>query len=299
MDGIDIKILRILGKNCRESYEDIAKKIDVTSNTVRRRIEKLEQNGVIEKFVILPSFAMVNAEFAVIFIDSKEYRFDDTIMENIISHPGVLSVGYDNSGSYVIRAEYSGSRGLLEMRSYFESLRGTNKVLIHTIPVNPGSIKEFSEQQLCVIKALRMNPRMSHQGIAKATGLSLKRVRRLLDEIITSNAITLTTEVNLQSSKNTIVVLRMKWDPRKANLDDITNWMESKFSESLYNLSFSAHESVVFAFIILSSLNETIPIVESISVNEALKLESMGAVFTIKRAPGLREMHLDKMLENI
>ncbi|MFX1382500.1 MAG: Lrp/AsnC family transcriptional regulator [Promethearchaeota archaeon] len=47
---MDLKILELLKENSRRSYQQIANKIGKTEATVRRRIKKLEKNGVIKKY---------------------------------------------------------------------------------------------------------------------------------------------------------------------------------------------------------------------------------------------------------
>ncbi|MEM1574686.1 MAG: AsnC family transcriptional regulator [Nitrososphaerota archaeon] len=52
MDEIDNKILEILKENPREKYVKIAKKIGLSEGTVRRRIKKMLENGIIKRFTI-------------------------------------------------------------------------------------------------------------------------------------------------------------------------------------------------------------------------------------------------------
>lgn len=52
MDDVDRQILGILKEDGRASYTGIADKIEVSEATVRNRIEKLEENGTIERFTV-------------------------------------------------------------------------------------------------------------------------------------------------------------------------------------------------------------------------------------------------------
>jgi len=52
MDVIDIKILEELKVNSRISFNDISERIGKTEATVRRRVKKLQEEGVIKKFTI-------------------------------------------------------------------------------------------------------------------------------------------------------------------------------------------------------------------------------------------------------
>lgn len=52
IDLIDLKILEELKSNSRISFNDISKKIDKTEATVRRRVKKLLEEGIIKRFTV-------------------------------------------------------------------------------------------------------------------------------------------------------------------------------------------------------------------------------------------------------
>ncbi|MFW9940109.1 MAG: Lrp/AsnC family transcriptional regulator [Candidatus Thorarchaeota archaeon] len=52
LDLIDLKIIEELKKNSRVSFSDISQRIDKTEATVRRRVKKLLEDGVIKRFTI-------------------------------------------------------------------------------------------------------------------------------------------------------------------------------------------------------------------------------------------------------
>jgi DNA-binding Lrp family transcriptional regulator len=52
MDKKDEKILGILREEGRASYTEIAEEVGVSEGTIRNRVEKMQENGVIEKFTV-------------------------------------------------------------------------------------------------------------------------------------------------------------------------------------------------------------------------------------------------------
>jgi DNA-binding Lrp family transcriptional regulator len=52
IDLIDLKILEELKNNSRISFNDISKMIDKTEATVRRRVKKLLDGGIIKRFTV-------------------------------------------------------------------------------------------------------------------------------------------------------------------------------------------------------------------------------------------------------
>ena len=52
IDSINWKILEILQENSRTSLKDIAKAVDLSSPTVAERIQKMEENDIIDRYGI-------------------------------------------------------------------------------------------------------------------------------------------------------------------------------------------------------------------------------------------------------
>ncbi|MBS3816738.1 MAG: Lrp/AsnC family transcriptional regulator [Candidatus Thermoplasmatota archaeon] len=52
MDEKDKKILEILKENSRTPYTEIAREVDLSEATVRKRIDKMKEEGIIDKFTI-------------------------------------------------------------------------------------------------------------------------------------------------------------------------------------------------------------------------------------------------------
>jgi Lrp/AsnC family transcriptional regulator, regulator for asnA, asnC and gidA len=74
MDRLDIAILKFLSVNGRMHSTDLAKKLDVATSTIHKRIKSLEADGIIEKFTIIADPAKVDLNittFIGINIDSN------------------------------------------------------------------------------------------------------------------------------------------------------------------------------------------------------------------------------------
>lgn len=52
MDSLDREILNILRRNARTPYTEIAAAVDTSEGTVRNRVDRLEDTGVIERFTV-------------------------------------------------------------------------------------------------------------------------------------------------------------------------------------------------------------------------------------------------------
>jgi len=52
MDEKDLRIIEILQNNARTPYTEIASMLEISEGTVRKRVERLEKEGVIRKYTI-------------------------------------------------------------------------------------------------------------------------------------------------------------------------------------------------------------------------------------------------------
>ncbi len=93
MDNIDFEILEILKSNARAKYVSIAKKVGLTEGAVRRRIRKLQNDGVIRRFTI-----ETMAEFeGVVLIETEPTRTRNVAerMKEIAARVFEVSGDYD------------------------------------------------------------------------------------------------------------------------------------------------------------------------------------------------------------
>lgn len=88
MDRLDRKILRLLQENSTLAVADIAKKVGLSTTPCWRRIQKLEEDGVIRRRVALLDPAKVNARVTVFVairtnVHSHEWlkRFSEVIVD--------------------------------------------------------------------------------------------------------------------------------------------------------------------------------------------------------------------------
>jgi DNA-binding Lrp family transcriptional regulator len=79
MDSIDEEILEHLSQDGRASYTEIAEKLDVSEGTVRNRVQKMEEEEVIEKFTVNVNRKKIQA-FVSINV-STERDFNDLLEE--------------------------------------------------------------------------------------------------------------------------------------------------------------------------------------------------------------------------
>ena len=78
IDEIDKKILKVLEDNGRMSYAELGRKLDLTRVSIRERIVKLREKGIIEKFTVVVNPEKVDKKLSAFFeIDVDPNHLDE------------------------------------------------------------------------------------------------------------------------------------------------------------------------------------------------------------------------------
>lgn len=107
LDEMDVKILRILQQDCTRAVADIGKEVGLSTTPCWRRIQKLEEAGVIQRRVAVLDAAKVNAAvtvFVQIKTDQHSLQWLEKFHEVVTDFPEVVEF-YRMSGDidYLLR----------------------------------------------------------------------------------------------------------------------------------------------------------------------------------------------------
>ena len=125
----DEKLLEILRENARLPYVKIAEKLGVSEAAVRKRIKKLEKEGIIRKYTIEVDPRKIGYQIvALIGIDTKPEHYIKAL-EEIKKMPEIVNL-WTSSGDHMILAEcwLKNSQQLTEFVGRLEKVEGTTRI---------------------------------------------------------------------------------------------------------------------------------------------------------------------------
>ena len=91
MDDVDRSILHELQLNARQTDTEIAQKVDVTSTTVRNRLDNLEADGVIRGYQPEINYERAGYPLHVLFVCTSDPSEMEAIAERSLEVRGVVS----------------------------------------------------------------------------------------------------------------------------------------------------------------------------------------------------------------
>ena len=102
IDSVDKQIVRLLGKDARQDSETLAKQLNISAATVRRRLRKLTQSGLLRIVGVVDPAGFGFPMLAVIALDVAPDRIELAI-EELSKRPEVRFVS-DTTGRYDVLA---------------------------------------------------------------------------------------------------------------------------------------------------------------------------------------------------
>jgi DNA-binding Lrp family transcriptional regulator len=99
VDTMDLQIIRSLTRNARKPFRTIAQELDVSDATIRKRVKRLQRDGVIRAFNLMVDYDKMG-QFIKAFIGLKiNPLYLTEIVEALKTHPDV-QVMYRTTGSW-------------------------------------------------------------------------------------------------------------------------------------------------------------------------------------------------------
>jgi len=295
VDAIDKGILRDLEHNCRITYEELSRKHGISANAIRKRITRLEETNVISAYVVSLSTAMIGSEFVFAILSTDGSRDEVEFVDKIGVNPWIIAASSYTDGTYLLIGEYTSTDELMAIATHLRSLDSVVDVELHTILQSKQGTTSLGNLHLRVIKCLLDDARMPIVEIANNTGLTARRVRRVLEEIEESNSVFASILLELGAASSIPFVIWFNYDQQKISPRELETWLEENYDMPLWQVFLSVAEPVAGGLFAVDTLTELDEIVRSIRGNDFIKtakvsISTYHAYFDGPRARKLRDM---------
>ena len=235
LDDLDISILKMLTTNSRMSDHSIARKLQVTTNTVKNRVRKLMEEGVLLGFETHLSASFFNATHCWLGAQLYGTEPEKKIVEELGKIDKVSFIMPTTENLMLIAMDFFNSTDLdktIQQMSSVKEITGIN-TLIYS-PQHFRKKIEISPLDWEIIKCIRFNSRKSPSEIAGECGVSTRTVNRRLKRLYNGGVIHHTIAFDPMASKGTIVYgISAEYDarfPRDKMVKSITSNVKNLFN---------------------------------------------------------------------
>lgn len=126
-DNVDRQIVELLQENARRTFQDIGRHVGLSAPTVKRRVERLEQSGILRGYTILINYTKMGRAlevFAELRVAGRTRVEDiERIAAGIRGVEAVFTVAGDPDALAWIRV-----RDMNDLKDVMEKLRRSGKV---------------------------------------------------------------------------------------------------------------------------------------------------------------------------
>ncbi|MHA1949447.1 MAG: Lrp/AsnC family transcriptional regulator [Candidatus Thorarchaeota archaeon] len=265
MDSVDRKILWELDADCRQSYEKLGQKIGLSANAVRKRVEKLTDDGLIVRFMVVPHNAVIDADFIsiMVYTDGKENQRD--LIQLMGNHPVVHHVSpivSTEGGAYHLFGQYTGIDMMSELGQYLTEQERVTDVKQYPVLFPKGEKIELTKIQLRALACLVDDPRGTISEIAKCSKLSTRIIRRTINQLQESRVVRFTVRWDINAGDNTSFWIMIRWNQKKATHEALIETLSNDFQNEYWTSFVVATEPIVFARFVVDNLNRASQISE-------------------------------------
>ena len=298
MDAIDKGILRDLLANCRITYEELSRKHSISANAIRKRIMRLEETNVISAYVVELSSAMIGSEFVFAIVSTNGSRDEMEFVHQIGSNPWIIAASSYTDGTYLLIGEYTSTDELMSIATHLRSLDSVEKVELHTLLQSKGGGSiSLGNLHLRVIKCLLEDARMPIVEIANNTGLTARRVRKVLKELQESNGISASVNLELGVANSIPFLTWFTYDQGKISPRAFREWLWENYEMPLWEVYLSVSEPMAGALFAVDTLSELDEIVRSIRRNDFIITAKVSISTHHEHFQGPRSRKLQEMIE--
>jgi len=203
VDNIDLHIIRLLARDCRTPYKNLASVVGITPSAAKKRVIKMISNGAIQRFIVLINPIIFNYEKLCVLIvrNTNKNTKEQDIFKKLSLLGDLVAYSEELEGSYIIRL-YVKDITKDKIKTVTDLLKPA-RVESFLADFNPPPTMKIHSSDLEIMKCLLPDARKSVDDIAKKTLLSPKTVARRLEKMRENYVLQFTISRNLTSMRLT------------------------------------------------------------------------------------------------
>jgi DNA-binding Lrp family transcriptional regulator len=305
MDEVDWLIIDELDKNCRISYRELAKRVGLSTTATMNRVVAMQDDGTIVQYVVLPSSAMIGAQGYIALIHTDASEDSEEFMEAIVALPETIIVAElatTKGRSYVTTGQWIGAQRLQEIGRFFREPEAVGEVELHPTRrtlVSSGSMMELTKHHLLVLRALNTNARKPINEISEETGLTRRRVRKILWSLMESGAFRFIIRLNLTTKRMTEVIVRIRYNDHGSSLHWYEELRQSGDLGALFDMFYSITDPIAFAWFFVDDIQGVNRLSKEIAKKSFVVSSTPLVLHSMKKSPWLAQIKLEEMISEL
>jgi Lrp/AsnC family leucine-responsive transcriptional regulator len=299
VDAVDKVILQQLATNCRTTYQELAKLSSLSANAVKKRVKKLETSGIITDYRVSLSPAMVGTNTLYGMLSSDGSRDETEFVNALGANDKIIAAAAYTGGNFALIAEFRDAQDLWDIGNFLRSFKFIDKIETHQLMIDRGSTLELTKPHIRVLKSLVDNPRKPIVDIADESGISARRVRKLITDLINSQAVRFGAFLELGAVDSIPFLMRIKWNDQATTHQAISSWLKSRYTISLWELYVSAEAPILIGLLTGENLTEVDDFAQQTRSHENIETVTVQISKYHNFFSGLRTKKLQEIIQQV
>ncbi|MDF1541268.1 MAG: winged helix-turn-helix transcriptional regulator [Candidatus Thorarchaeota archaeon] len=302
MDALDKQIFFELINNCRISYRDLGKKINLSPSAVKKRMNHLEKSGFIDRYNVLLHPEKTNLRYATLMVYTDASVKVSAFKDIAVKFDGVYLILPLISGNFYVSLDYSKKSDLVAFQKLIKTIPGVLRIeLFEVFPEAANSdlpdAPEFTKSELMVLSQLAIDARMMVHDIAANIGWSTKKTRQLLQDLESKQKVVFGPLWNPNLGRDIAFNLIITYDVDTTSARKITESLNDNYPTAYFNSRVVESRSTIFAVFTLERVVDMEPI--AMAVLDYTGVQSCYAITYYNAISGkpLSRLRLERILE--
>ncbi|MHA2315347.1 MAG: winged helix-turn-helix transcriptional regulator [Candidatus Hermodarchaeia archaeon] len=279
MDPQDWALVKEVHANARVSYQALAKKFGLSPNTIKTRIKRLYEQKVFLRTGVAVSRETLGVEDIIAVVSTDGSEVGVHLMEQMAAQPMACEVYRTGDRRYELWALVTGTSEAFGLKRFLEELDGVIDVEMRPIVFlfpdhepdfymhSRGKKVTFTKDQLRVLDHLFWDSRMPVSQIAQKTGLTPRRVRKILHDLQEGGGVQFITGYDIFALGDMEYRLKIWFDPTHTTGQDLAKEIAEKYPDEFWWSSITTNEPILDVGLIINDANQVPPIIREIKKN--------------------------------
>jgi len=306
MDEIDITISMMLMANSRIPYAEIAQMLNMSVNSVHKRVKSMVEIGALQHFQTKLSFLLFPNTTNIIMFGESLIKNTKSLFNKLGKHECIFNVTQASGNIFFIHAYLENINDLDSLVNFVrktgqikEPFIGLSKTFPSKIEIDASAIN-ISKLDYLLIHSLKNNSRKTIAEISKEINSSTKTLRRHLNDLIEKDLVRFTVDWYPDKSPQFLTMILVKAKPNidfdtSALIDKLRDQYSPKF---VFNWAFSNHPDLILFCFLANTMREITEIKDYLFLME---FESVDVHILIegRMYPTWIDTYLDKKVREL
>ncbi|MFW9909631.1 MAG: Lrp/AsnC family transcriptional regulator [Candidatus Thorarchaeota archaeon] len=301
MDLLDKKIITSLLGCSRQSYRKMANQMGVTFPTIKNRVDRLRQWGVIQRFSAEISHETLGVDWVMADIRTNGEERKSEILQKLANHECICEVFSLGAKDYIAFAEAEQCE-INDFEIFLREIQGVEEVEVstmHQIPtrITNGSCRYFTRGEKAelgkphfdVLNCLMINARVPVNIIALRTGYNVKQVRRILKELMRNKGVHITLRLNLPSYGDVNFLLEMWGRFDRSKPVEVAEWLGTTFPQEYWYSMNTINRNSVLSYMTANDLTRVEEIIGHVYNQGTIDNVQARIIYSVLRTDGKSE----------